>query len=134
MKLFQPTISILLLLLVALVQTATSSAVSVQAATLSDHTQPIRHVRRRLEETTNTTFAATEEFMDTLEETEAETEAETTEEEGPSLFQMAQSFMLTTYNVAINGLSGVARIVGVLANIAGSVGAIGEALGGGGDA
>ena len=50
--------------------------------------------------------------------------------EGPTLFQMAQSFMITTYNVAVNGLTGVARIVGVVADIAGSVGAIGDVLGG----
>lgn len=108
-------------------QTATSSAASVQVVSLSsDHSKPIHHVRRRLEEITNTT---TEGFVETSEETEAEST-----EEGPTLFQMAQNFMITTYNVAVNGLSGVARIVSVLANIAGSVSAIGEALGGGGDA
>lgn len=132
MKLLRSTISILLLLLVAIVQTTSSAA--APALRLSDHKS--NHVRRRLEDNSTATIAGPEGEFEAGPEGEFEYESEgesETESEGPSLYQIAQQFLLNTYNATVSGLSGVARIVSIFANIASSIGSIGSALGGGGD-
>ena len=139
MKLHQSTISILLLLLVVLtpqevfasnirrrvVQTEAPTDIVTEVTTEASFATEVPSALVSGEDSTES-FAGREEDVSNGFETSDETETE----EGPTLFQMAQSFMITTYNVAVNGLTGVARIVGVVADIAGSVGAIGDVLGG----